>query len=89
MDESIDGVVYFSLGSMVIIETFSRESLLAFYASFKKISPVRVLMKIVNEEKLPPGLPSNVRTFKWIPQIAVLSKMKIMMFFKAPKETKH
>ena len=79
MDESKHGVVYFTLGSMVIIETLPKETLLAIYASFTKISPIRVLMKIVNKEKLPPGLPSNVRTSNWIPQLQVLSKINHVM----------
>ena len=76
MDESKHGVVYFTLGSMVLIETLPKESLLAIYASFAKIAPIRVLMKIYDEGKLPQGLPKNVLTSKWIPQIPVLSKIK-------------
>ena len=81
MDESKHGVVYFTLGSMVIIETLPKETLLAFYASFAKIAPIRVLMKIVNKEKLPPGLPSNVRTSNWISQIPILSMIHIFLIF--------
>ena len=74
MDESKHGVIYFTLGSMVLIETLPTETLLAIYASFEKISPIRVLMKIFNKDKLPVGLPKNVLTSPWIPQIPVLSK---------------
>ncbi|XP_033226876.1 UDP-glucuronosyltransferase 2B20-like [Belonocnema kinseyi] len=80
MDESKDGVVYFTLGSMVIIETLPKETLLTIYASFSKIKPVRVLMKIVNTENLPPGLPSNVIVSKWIPQIIVLKHNNTRLF---------
>lgn len=80
MDESKDGVVFFTLGSMVIIEDFPKEILQSLYAAFEKLAPIRVLMKIVNKEKLPPGLPKNVLTMKWIPQIPVLSKMKLFFF---------
>ena len=76
MDESKDGVIYFTLGSMVLIETLPTKTLLAIYASFAKIAPIRVLMKIVNKDKLPAGLPKNVLTSPWIPQVPVLSKNK-------------
>lgn len=72
MDESTHGVVYFTLGSMVLIETLPTKQLREIYASFKKISPVRVLMKIGNSNKLPPGLPKNVKTMSWIPQQPLL-----------------
>ncbi|XP_051166045.1 UDP-glucosyltransferase 2-like isoform X2 [Leptopilina boulardi] len=80
MDESKDGVVYFTMGSMVLIETLPKETLLAFYASFEKLSPIRVLMKIVNPEKLPPGLPKNVLAMKWIPQIPILQHNNTKLF---------
>ncbi|XP_043467683.1 UDP-glucosyltransferase 2-like [Leptopilina heterotoma] len=80
MDESKDGVVFFTLGSMVIIEDFPKEILQSLYASFTKLAPIRVLMKIVNKEKLPPGLPKNVLTMSWIPQIPVLKHKNTKIF---------
>lgn len=74
MDESTEGVVYFTLGSMVLIESLHEDTLKIFYASFAKISPVRVLMKIPHANKLPPGLPDNVLTLSWIPQQSILGK---------------
>ena len=59
---------------MVKIESFPKENLEAFYATFRNIAPVRVLMKIAKPEELPPGLPENVKTHYWLPQIQVLSK---------------
>lgn len=73
LDESKHGCVYFTFGSMVRIETFPKEVLESFYASFKKIAPVRVLMKVAKKEDLMSGLPDNVMTQSWFPQIAVLS----------------
>ncbi|KAK0175124.1 hypothetical protein PV327_008903 [Microctonus hyperodae] len=81
LNESTAGVVYFTLGSMVNIETFSEETLKAFYSTFRKIAPVRVLMRIANKENLLPGLPDNVRISSWIPQIAVLSKYRCYNIF--------
>lgn len=73
MNESTHGVIYFSLGSMVLIETLQENSLLSIYQVFSKISPMRVLMKIVDKKKLPSGIPKNIRISSWIPQIPVLS----------------
>ncbi|XP_012282472.1 UDP-glucuronosyltransferase-like [Orussus abietinus] len=80
MNESKDGVVYFTLGSMAKIETMPREKILAFYASFAKIAPVKVLMKIWDESLLPPGLPKNVRISSWIPQVPVLAHKNTKAF---------
>lgn len=74
LDESKDGCIYVSFGSMVRLETFPKPIVQSFYGSFKKIAPVRVLMKIAKPEDLIPGLPSNVMTKSWLPQEQVLSK---------------
>ncbi|CAL7940604.1 unnamed protein product [Xylocopa violacea] len=71
MDESTHGCLLFTFGSMVRIETFPRPVLETFYKVFEKIAPVRVLMKIARKEDLIPGLPKNVLTKSWIPQVSV------------------
>lgn len=73
LDESKDGFVYFTFGSMVKIESFPRDVISTLYKSLGKIAPVRVFIKIPQPELLPPGLPNNFRTFRWINQIKVLS----------------
>ena len=60
---------------MVRIETFPLQIIQAFYKSFRNIEPMRVLMKIAKPELLPPGLPSNVLTQTWFPQIQILSNI--------------
>ncbi|XP_026823932.1 2-hydroxyacylsphingosine 1-beta-galactosyltransferase-like [Ooceraea biroi] len=80
MDDSKDGFVYFTFGSMVLIETFPRTILDVFYVSLGKIAPVRVLIKVPNPEKLPAGLPENIRTFRWMPQVKVLKHPNIRAF---------
>ncbi|XP_033229037.1 UDP-glucuronosyltransferase-like [Belonocnema kinseyi] len=80
MNESTKGFIYFTLGSMVLIETLPEETLLAMYQSFSKISPIRVLMKIADKTKLLPGLSENVRTSSLIPQIPVLKHENIKLF---------
>ncbi|XP_043467687.1 UDP-glycosyltransferase UGT5-like [Leptopilina heterotoma] len=80
MDESKEGVVFFTLGSMVIVESLMKDKIFSLYASFAKISPVRVLMKIKDRSKLPPGLPDNVLPMPWIPQIPVLRHKNTRIF---------
>ncbi|XP_033229035.1 UDP-glucuronosyltransferase 2B15-like [Belonocnema kinseyi] len=80
MNESTNGVIYFTFGSMILVETLPEETLLAFYKSFEKIAPMRVLMKIADKTKLLPGLPDNVRTSSWIPQIPVLKHHNTRLF---------
>lgn len=59
---------------MLRLETFPKEIVKAFYNSFEKIAPVRVLMKIAKPEDLIPGLPKNVMTKSWLSQELVLSE---------------
>ena len=74
MNDSKDGFIYFTFGSMVMIETFPHEFLRALYASLGKIAPMRVIMKIPKPEKLPAGLPENIYISPWMPQIKILSE---------------
>ncbi|XP_033219244.1 UDP-glucuronosyltransferase 2B31-like [Belonocnema kinseyi] len=80
LDESKHGCVYVSFGSMVKIESFPRETLKAFYATFKNLAPVRVLMKISEPKDLLPGLPENVKTYHWLPQIQILKHKNVKVF---------
>ena len=81
MDKSKHGVVYFTLGSMALIESFPEKQMKEIYASFKKIAPVKVLMRIANSSRLPPGLPKNVKVLPWIPQVPLLG-IYIYLFIK-------
>ncbi|XP_033219242.1 UDP-glucuronosyltransferase 2B31-like [Belonocnema kinseyi] len=80
LDESKDGCIYVSFGSMVKIESFPKETLEIFYSTFKNIAPVRVLMKIAKPEELLPGLPENVKTYHWLPQIQILKHKNVKAF---------
>ena len=80
LDMASHGVVYFSLGSLMNIETLPTETILQIYSSLAKISPVKVLLKSANATKLPPGLPNNVLTLPWIPQVAVLKHPNTRVF---------
>lgn len=80
MDEATSGFVYFTLGSMIRIETLPRNVLDAFYETLKNIAPVKVLLKIAKVEDLPPGLPSNVMTQPWFPQVKIFSNDRKQKF---------
>lgn len=80
LDESKDGCIYFTFGSMVRIETFSEETVKAFYKAFESIAPVRVLMKVAKKEELLPGLPKNVMIQPWFSQIPVLKHKNVRAF---------
>ncbi|RLU27472.1 hypothetical protein DMN91_001276 [Ooceraea biroi] len=80
MDDSKEGFVFFSFGSMVLIETFPRKILDVFYTSLGKIAPIRVLIKVWNPKKLPPDLPKNIHTSAWMPQLKVLKHPNIRAF---------
>lgn len=80
LDESSSGCIYISFGSMVKIESFPKETLEAFYSTFRNIAPVRVLMKIANPKELPADLPRNVKTHSWLPQIQILKHKNVKAF---------
>lgn len=74
MDDSTDGFIYFSFGSMLKIESFPEATLAELFSGIAKIAPVRVLMRVSVPDDLPPNIPENLSTFKWVSQIKVLSK---------------
>lgn len=80
MNESTNGFIYFSFGSMVKIESFPKKYLDIFYNAMEKIAPVRVLMKIAKPDELLPGLPKNVLVLPWIPQVNVLKHRNVKAF---------
>ncbi|XP_046999933.1 UDP-glucosyltransferase 2-like isoform X2 [Schistocerca americana] len=77
LDDSPHGVIYFSLGSMVRVETFDPEKFKAIVDAFASV-PQRVLWK-ADPANLP-GLPPNVRAQKWIPQNDVLNHPNVRLF---------
>ena len=54
-----------------MIESLPTDVIKSFYASFGKLRE-RVMIRVTDAQKLPPGLPKNVLTLPWIPQQAVL-----------------
>lgn len=63
-----EGVIYFSLGSLVRSETFPKEAMRSFLDAFSEL-PQRVIWKTDSI----PELPKNVMTSKWLPQFDILS----------------
>ncbi|KAJ4448919.1 hypothetical protein ANN_00311 [Periplaneta americana] len=68
LDEAKEGVIYFSMGSIIRSETFTETKLRAFIDAFSQL-PQRVLWKIGNIS----GLPTNVKTAAWLPQLEILN----------------
>jgi glucuronosyltransferase len=69
LDEAEDGVIYFSLGTLVLGETLPEDKVQAFISVFSEL-PQRVLWRMDKNVSLP-----NVKTSKWFPQLDVLSKL--------------
>ncbi|KYB27842.1 hypothetical protein TcasGA2_TC032756 [Tribolium castaneum] len=74
------GVVYLSMGSMVITETFEPEILQAMFDAFAEL-PYTVLWK-ASPEKFPKGLtiPENIHFKTWMPQIDILCHPNVKLF---------
>jgi len=69
LDDAEDGVIYFSLGTLVRGESLPEDKVQAFISVFSEL-PQRVLWRMDRNVSLP-----NVKTSKWFPQLDVLSKL--------------
>ena len=77
LDNSKEGVIYFSLGSnvkSVFLPEQKREAILNAFSKLK----VKVLWKW--EEDVLPGQPPNVRLGKWLPQQDILAHPNVKLF---------
>ena len=75
LDESKSGVIYFFFffwGSMFRLETLPNRTIEIIFQAFEKVSPVRVLTRLIKPEELIMKLPDNEKTLQWIPQQKVL-----------------
>lgn len=70
MNTSSKGVVYFSMGTTVIVSGFNRETIRTIVAALSEL-PYDVLMKWETNE-LPVPKPNNVILRKWLPQQDIL-----------------
>ncbi|XP_069682305.1 UDP-glycosyltransferase UGT5-like isoform X1 [Periplaneta americana] len=69
LDSAEDGVIYFSLGSFVRVESMPADKRDAFVQAFSEL-PQKVLWKW--EKETLPGKPKNVKIVSWLPQMDVL-----------------
>ncbi|XP_050522153.1 UDP-glucosyltransferase 2-like [Daktulosphaira vitifoliae] len=76
IEESPNGVMIFTFGSMVRVSTISKHILQIFKDVFSKL-PIRVLWKY---EKEMPDKPDNVFISPWLPQRDILSHSKVRIF---------
>ncbi|XP_031834401.2 UDP-glycosyltransferase UGT5 [Nomia melanderi] len=72
-----DGVVYFSLGSLLNSTTMPARVLAAFYKAFEQL-PQQILWKC-SKEKMP-TLPKNVKCIEWAPQLSILCHPNVRLF---------
>lgn len=70
MDEAKEGVIYFTLGSLIRVSTLPNETIQAFKDTFAEL-PQRVLWKFEVELK---DIPQNVFISKWFPQNDIFGK---------------
>ncbi|XP_048509530.1 UDP-glucosyltransferase 2-like [Athalia rosae] len=80
LDESTEGFIYISFGTILKAETLPKNIIDELYSGFEKVKPIRVLFKVSSPEDLPPGLPDNVLTMKWIPQMQILQHKNVRGF---------
>ncbi|XP_075228069.1 UDP-glycosyltransferase UGT5-like [Lycorma delicatula] len=78
IDDSADGIIYFSFGSMVKISNLDPEILNIFLNVLSKL-PQRILWKWEKDENIP-GQSSNIKTSKWFPQRDILAHPKCRAF---------
>ncbi|KAJ8922622.1 hypothetical protein NQ315_007654 [Exocentrus adspersus] len=77
INDSPDGVIYFSLGSLIKGHTFPKEKRDVFLKAFQRF-PQRVLWKWENETM--EGKPDNVMIQKWMPQFDILCNPNVKAF---------
>ncbi|XP_077283771.1 UDP-glycosyltransferase UGT5-like isoform X2 [Arctopsyche grandis] len=77
LDESEDGVILFSMGSMLNATSMSQDNINAFQYAFSKLKQ-KVLWKW--EDDVMPGAPENVKIVKWIPQYDALHHKNVVGF---------
>uniref|UniRef100_A0A1B6KXH0 UDP-glucuronosyltransferase n=1 Tax=Graphocephala atropunctata TaxID=36148 RepID=A0A1B6KXH0_9HEMI len=77
IDNAKEGVIFFSLGTLVPAHIMPSKYIQAFVSAFKKL-PHKVLWKIELDNI--PGLSKNVMLTKWVPQPTVLGHPNCVLF---------
>ncbi|XP_065218991.1 UDP-glycosyltransferase UGT5-like [Planococcus citri] len=76
IDGSEHGVIYFSMGSLLKMETMSESKRVAFLTAFSKL-PQRVVWKYDGDLQ---GKTDQIFTSKWLPQRDILAHPKVKLF---------
>ncbi|XP_017784689.1 PREDICTED: UDP-glucuronosyltransferase 2B31 [Nicrophorus vespilloides] len=77
LDSSTEGVVYFSMGSVLKSKDFPEKKRDEIMKALSQIK-CKVLWKFENDQM--DNLPSNVKTYKWVPQQDVLAHPNVKAF---------
>lgn len=77
LDEAADGVIYFSLGTILKSSEMPQEKLNIFLQSFRLMKQ-RILWKYESETIV--DIPSNVMIRKWLPQTDILAHKNVVLF---------
>ncbi|XP_063902949.1 UDP-glycosyltransferase UGT5-like [Zophobas morio] len=74
------GIIYLTMGSMILTETFDYDKLQGLFDAFAEL-PYKVLWKAVRE-KFPKGLkiPDNIHFENWMPQMDILCHPNVKLF---------
>jgi glucuronosyltransferase len=74
------GIIYLTMGSMIMTETFDPDKLQGLFDAFAEL-PYKVLWK-ANRERFPKGLtiPKNIHFENWMPQIDILCHPNVKLF---------
>ena len=70
-DGAEDGLVVFTLGSLIPVSSMPKETIDIFLRVFSKL-PQRILWKW--EAAIPSDLPKNIKMMKWLPQQDLLGE---------------
>lgn len=77
LDEASDGVIYFSMGSMLKGRNFPEEKRIAFVNVFRGLKE-KIIWKYENDSL--PDKPPNVLIKSWMPQSDILAHPKVKLF---------
>lgn len=72
LDESDNGFIYFSFGTLTVLESLPLDILDKLYNAFRIVSPVKIIMRAPNPDVMPKNLSDNVFIYNWLPQQKIL-----------------
>ncbi|KAL1516686.1 hypothetical protein ABEB36_000566 [Hypothenemus hampei] len=78
LDKSVEGIIYFSLGSNIQSSKLSKQTICVLLETFAQL-PYKILWKFDLEENIM-KMPSNVFTRKWFPQQYIIGHPHVILF---------